>query len=227
MEGQGRPIRVMLVDDHRTVLWGLEQLIESEAPRMKVIAKVTSCAAAIEAARRDAPDVVVLDLDLAGESGSEIIPQLINGGGTRVLILTGVRDGKVREESVLRGACGIVGKDESAETLVKAIEKVHCGELWLDRTTTGRVFVELSRTKGEVQSPERRRLATLTAREREVVERLVAEPGTDNRRLALNLHLGEHTLRNHLSRIYDKLGVPNRLELYVYAQRNGVGRAAT
>ena len=226
MEDRGRSIRVMLVDDHRTVLWGLEQLIEAEAPRMKVIAKATSCAAAIEAVERAAPDVVVLDLDLAGENGSEIIPQLINGRGTRVLILTGVRDNKVREESVLRGACGIVRKDESAETLIKAIERVHRGELWLDRVTTGRVFVELSRVKGEVVPPERRKLATLTAREREVVERLVAEPGTDNRRLALNLHIGEHTLRNHLSRIYDKLGVPNRLELYVYAQRHGVGRPA-
>jgi len=227
MEGEGRSIRVMLVDDHRTVLWGLERLIESEAPRMTVIAKATSCAAAIEAVKRAAPDVVVLDLDLAGESGSEIIPELINGRGTRVLILTGVRDSKVREESVLRGACGIVRKDESAETLVKAIERVHRGELWLDRTTTGRVFVELARANGEVVSPERRKLATLTAREREVVERLVAEPGADNRRLALNLHVGEHTLRNHLSRIYDKLGVPNRLELYVYAQRHGVGRTAS
>ena len=223
MEGQGKSIRVMLVDDHRTVLWGLEKLIESEAPKMKVIAKATSCAAALEAAKRAAPDVVVLDLDLAGESASDIIPELINGRGTRVLILTGVKDSKLREESVLRGACGIVRKDESAETLVRAIEKVHRGELWLDRATTGRVFNELSRSK-DVLSPEKRRLASLTPREREVVERIVAEPGSDNRHLAQKLHLGEHTLRNHLSRIYDKLGVPNRLELYVYAQRHGVGR---
>ena len=224
MEGQGKAIRVMLVDDHRLVLWGLEKLIEGEAPRMRVIAKATSCAAAIEAAKKAAPDVVVLDLDLAGENGSEIIPELINGRGTRVLILTGVKDSKVREASVLRGACGIVCKDESAETLVKAIEKVHGGELWLDRATTGRVFVELSRAKDHVP-PEKKRLASLTPRELEVVERIVGEPGTDNRRLALKLHIGEHTLRNHLSRIYDKLGVPNRLELYVYAQRHGIGRS--
>jgi two-component system, NarL family, nitrate/nitrite response regulator NarL len=224
MEGQGRAIRVMLVDDHRTVLWGLEKLIESEAPKMKVIAKATSCAAAIAEAERAKPDVVVLDLDLAGESGVAIIPELINGRGTRVLILTGVKDNKVREESVLRGACGIVRKDESAETLIKAIEKVYRGELWLDRTTTGRVFVELSRANGEVVCPEKRKFASLTPREREVVERIVVDPGMDNRRLATKLHIGEHTLRNHLSRIYDKLGVPNRLELYVYAQRQGVGR---
>jgi DNA-binding CsgD family transcriptional regulator len=66
--------------------------------------------------------------------------------------------------------------------------------------------------------------SALTAREREIVEQLASYPGADNRRLAQRLNIGEHTLRNHLSRIYDKLGVPNRLELYIYAQRHGVSR---
>lgn len=213
-------IRVMLVDDHRSVLWGLEKLINGERPRMQVVAKATTAAGAVQGAEEAKPDVVVLDLDLGGESGCDIIASLINGRGTRVLVLTGVRDGKMRETSILRGACGVVHKEEPAETLLKAIEKVHQGELWLDRATTARVFVELSRPKekpgGETA------LGSLTAREREIVEQLVADPGSDNRKLAHKLSIGEHTLRNHLSRIYDKLGVPNRLELYVYAQRHGL-----
>lgn len=218
-----RSIRVMLVDDHRSVLWGLEKLIDGERPKMEVIAKATSCASAVAEAKEANPDVVVLDLDLAGEDGAEIIPQLISSQETRVLVLTGVRDAKTREASILRGACGIVHKEEPAETLLKAIEKVHEGELWLDRTTTGRVFVELSRPKGrEAASPEKRKLDSLTPREREILAQLVADPGADNKRLAERLHIGENTLRNHLSRIYDKLGVPNRLELYLYAQRQGV-----
>jgi len=59
----------------------------------------------------------------------------------------------------------------------------------------------------------------LTVREWEVVRVLAKDPGADNKTLATNLHMGEHTLRNHLSRIYDKLGVPNRVELYLFAQR--------
>jgi two-component system nitrate/nitrite response regulator NarL len=219
---QAGSIRVMLVDDHRSVLWGLEKLIDGERPRMQVIAKATNRADALEAARQSNPDVVVLDLDLGGESGCDIIPALIDGRGTRVLVLTGVRDGKLRETSVLRGACGVVHKEEPAETLLKAIEKVHQGELWLDRATTGRVFVELSKPKANA-APEKRKLASLTAREREIVAQLVLDPGTDNKKLAEKLHIGEHTLRNHLSRIYDKLGVPNRLELYVFAQRQKMG----
>src|SRR6266852_5055264 len=87
-----KPIRVMLVDDHRSVLWGLEKLIDGDRPRMEVVGKATSCAAAMELAERISPDVVVLDLDLGGENACEIIPVLVNGGGTRVLVWTGMRD---------------------------------------------------------------------------------------------------------------------------------------
>ncbi len=201
-----KPIRVMLVDDHRSVLWGLEKLIDGERPRMQVVAKATSCASAVETAAAVHPDVIVLDLDLAGENSAEIIPHLIRDGNTHVLILTGMRDPKAREAAVLRGASGLVYKEEAADTVLKAIEKVHQGEVWLDRATTGRIFVELSRPKARsAPDPEQRKLASLTSREREIVAQLVNEPGTDNRRLAEKLHIGEHTLRNHLSHIYDKL----------------------
>ena len=91
-----KPIRVMLVDDHRSVLWGLEKLIDADKPNMEVVGKATNCAAAIEMAKKAAPDVVVLDLDLGGENACEIIPVLVNGGGTRVLIWTGMRDSRAR-----------------------------------------------------------------------------------------------------------------------------------
>jgi two-component system nitrate/nitrite response regulator NarL len=98
---------------------------------------------------------------------------------------------------------------------------VHEGQLWLDRSTTGRLFVELARQKSQAAAdPAKHKLASLTDREHDVVRSLVKSPGADNKTLANTLHIGEHTLRNHLSRIYDKLGVPNRLELYVFAQRH-------
>lgn len=223
VEAATAPIRVMLVDDHRSVLWGLEKLINNEKPRMQVVAKATSRASALELAAQTSPDVIVLDLDLGGENGSEIIPALVGDRRTRVLILTGMRDVKLREASILLGASGLVDKEAPAETLLKAIEKVYGGELWLDRETTGRIFVELSRPKAS--DPEAEKIASLTPREREIVEQLASEPGSDNRALAERLRIGEHTLRNHLSRVYDKLGVANRLELYVYAQRHGMSNA--
>ncbi|HEY5896180.1 MAG TPA: response regulator transcription factor [Burkholderiales bacterium] len=221
-----RPIRVMLVDDHHCVLWGLEKLIEGEQPRMELVGKAQRPAEALAIAARTSPDVIVLDLDLAGENGADVIPALLQRAPSRILILTGKRDPKIRDAAILRGACGIVDKTDPAEIILKAIEKVHGGELWLDRSTTARVFVEMARPKSANESPVERRLADLTPREREIVAMVVATPGGDNRSLAKLLNLGEHTLRNHLSRIYDKLGVANRFELYLFAQKNGIDRAA-
>ena len=211
----------MLVGEYRVALLGLDRLISERRPAMEIAATATSCTLACTLAAQVRPDVVVIDPEHGCENVGEIIPTLVADYGARVLMLVGQRDQSIRESFVLRGASGVVQKDEAPETLLKAIEKVHCGELWLDRSTTGKLFVEIARRKsGASASPEQIRLATLTQREHDVVRRLVTKPGADNKSLATSLHIGEHTLRNHLSRIYDKLGVPNRLELYVFVQRN-------
>jgi len=217
--GESR-IRVMLVDAHRIVISGLKRLIDDEKPELAVVAMASESARALELAASAKPDVIVVDVDLAIAQDAALVPGLINGRNARVLVMSGSRDGK-HEAAILRGACGVVHKDESPELFIKAIRKVHDGQLWLDRSTTGRLFVELSRQKSQAASdPATRKLASLTDREHDVVRTLVTQPGADNKTLASSLHIGEHTLRNHLSRIYDKLGVPNRLELYVFAQRH-------
>lgn len=215
-------IRVLLVDRHEIVLWGLQQLIDAKKPGMEVVGTAADCASALALADETQPDVVVLDAELL-RGAADVIPGFINGHSARVLLFSGVQDPLLHEAAVLQGACGVVLKEEQPAVLLKAIAKVCEGELWLDRSTTGRIFVELSRRKREpADDPAKRKLATLTEREQDVVRTLVTQPGADNKRLARNLHIGEHTLRNHLSRIYDKLGVPNRVELYVFAQRHGL-----
>jgi DNA-binding NarL/FixJ family response regulator len=214
---------VLLVDRHHIVLWGLQQLIDAKKPAMEVVGAAADCASALALAQQTQPDVVVLDGELLRGSGAEAIPGFINGHSARVLLFSGAQDPLLHETAVLQGACGVVLKEEQPTVLLKAIAKVHEGQLWLDRSTTGRIFVELSRRKREpAEDPAKRKLATLTEREQDVVRTLVTQPGADNKKLARNLHIGEHTLRNHLSRIYDKLGVPNRVELYVFAQRHGL-----
>jgi len=217
-------IRVLLVDAQRIVLSGLKRLIDDEKPALAVVGTATECARALEIAHSAKPDVVVIDVELAIEKEAGVVPGLINGGNTRVLVLSGAR-GIEHELAILRGACGVVHKDDTPELLIKAIRKVNEGQLWLDRSTTGRLFVELSYQKSlAAADPAKRKLASLTEREHDVVRSIVKQPGADNKTLATSLHIGEHTLRNHLSRIYDKLGVPNRVELYVFAQRHVVAR---
>ena len=214
-------IRVMLVDRHRIVLWGLKRLLEEQAAAMELVATASERAEAIEIAAKRRPDVIVLDSELVAGEGAALVPAL-DAHGARVIVLSSAPDDKVHDAAVLQGARGIVHKEEPPEMLLKAIAKVFEGELWLDRARTGRIFVELSRQKSAAVDPEKKKLASLTEREQDVVRRLASHPGADNKKLAEGLHIGEHTLRNHLSRIYDKLGVPNRLELYVFAQRHGL-----
>lgn len=88
-----RSIRVLLVDDHRTVLWGLGKLIDSAKPRMHVVGTAVSADEALALAVAERPDVVLLDLDLGGSSGLEILSDLLGRCDAKVLILTGARPG--------------------------------------------------------------------------------------------------------------------------------------
>ena len=217
------PIRIMLVDDHRSVLWGLEKLIEGESPGMEVIGKATTSAEAMLLLDSTSPDIILLDIDLGGENGIHAIPALIAKSKSRVLVLTGSRDSSVHDSAVLAGAMGVVEKGESADTILKAIQKVHQGEIWLDRTATGRIFLELSRNKAaEAQNPEQKKIASLTPRERQIVAEIGGDASAGSKVIAERLHISEHTLRNHIASIYEKLQVSSRLELFAYAGKHGI-----
>lgn len=216
--------RVMIVDDHPTLVWGLEQLIASQSPRMQVVATAHSADEALNQAPSCRPDVVLLDLDLNGRrSGLDILPALSSQQGCQVLVLTGQRKTEILDQAVQLGARGVLSKDASAETVIKAIDKVCGGEVWLDRASLARMLNGLR--QGTAQNPEQARQATLTQREKKIIQIILAGHGAGNKILATRLFISEHTLRNHLSSIYHKLGVSNRLELYVYATRHRLGDA--
>ena len=217
------PIRVFLIDDHRSILWGLERLIESGKPAMQVVGSASNCTEALTLIDRAAPDVILLDIDLGTENGVDGIPKLVARSRARILVLTGLRDKSVHDDAVLAGASGVVEKESPAETILTAIGKVHLGQIWLDRISTGRIFVEFSR-EGAAHStdPDRARIATLTYRERELVAVTTSHAGATAKVIAQTLHISEHTLRNHLTSIYNKLDVANRLELFAFAHKHGL-----
>jgi DNA-binding NarL/FixJ family response regulator len=222
------PIRVFLIDDHRSILWGLERLIESGRPAMEVVGSATNCAEALKLIDETAPDLILLDIDLGGENGVREIPKLIARSRAKILVLTGLRDESIHDEAVLAGASGVVEKEASAETILTAIEKVHEGQIWLNRIATGRIFVEFSReSAAQAASPERAKIASLTDREREIVSVAASHAGANAKAIAEMLHISEHTLRNHLTSIYDKLDVANRLEMFAYAHKHGLAKAGS
>lgn len=216
-------IRIMLIDDHRSVLWGLEKLIEGEKPKMEVIGIATNSADALKLLAAITPDVIMIDLDLNGESGVNLIPNLIKLSQAKVLVLTGTRDITVRDNAMLAGARGIVEKGDTAETILKAIEMVHQGEIWLDRSTTSRIFNELSRRKnGESDNPEQQKIASLTRKERLTAAEIGNDATANTKTIASRLCISENTLRNHLTSIYAKLEISSRLELFVYVNKHGI-----
>lgn len=216
-------IRVLLVDDHKTILWGLDRLVGSEADGMEVVGAASDIAGALALTAQLAPDVVVLDLDLNGSNSLEILPTLAAAPGTRVLVLSGTRDREQLDQAVLRGARGVVGKDAAPEIMLKAIRKVHEGELWLEHGMLGRIFEEM-RNPAHNAPQEVDRLASLTLKERKICQLLAEGGGAVNKALAEQLYISEHTLRNHLTAIYHKLGVTNRLDLYIFLTTPPRGR---
>ncbi|MES2114216.1 MAG: response regulator transcription factor [Pseudomonadota bacterium] len=210
------PIRVLLVDDHQTMIWGLRKLIESEGSTMQVVGCAADCDGALAQARALAPDVIVLDLDLDGTSSLGILADLVKGSGARVLVLSGTREPSQLDAAVLHGARGVVGKDAAADIVLQAIRKLHQGELWLEQRMLGRIFDEMRNPpKRRKTDPGADKIATLTAKERQICD-LIAAGGGGNKALAQTLFISDHTLRNHLTSIYHKLGVTNRLDLYVF-----------
>ena len=218
------PIRVLIIDDHKIIREGLRDLIESRG-RMTVVGEAGGCADGLELALKTKPDVVLLDLDLAGESGLTLIPQLLAADkNTNILILTGVRDVAMRDQAMELGAKGIVLKEEGASELLNAIEKIcSTGEYWLEPGAYRRLLEKRKQQSEPPADPETRRIATLTEREREIIG-LVGE-GLENKQIADRLRpvVAEATVRNNLSAIYDKLGIQGgRLGLLVYAYKHGL-----
>jgi two-component system nitrate/nitrite response regulator NarL len=214
-------IRILLVDDHKTMLWGLERLIQAEGPEFELVGSASDGAGATAQCAALAPDIVLLDLDLKGSSSLEFLPALLDNTGTRVVILSANRDQATLAAAVKLGARGVVSKEAPTEDVLAAIRKVHGGDLWLDQSLMQALLGQLVAPAPRAD-PEAKRMATLTAREREVIGMIVQGKGALNKDLADKACISERTLRNHLTAIYQKLDVANRLELYVYATRHGM-----
>jgi DNA-binding NarL/FixJ family response regulator len=218
-----RPLRILIADDHAMVRTGLRMLIEQE-PHLRVVGEAGDLTTAVRLAAEEQPNIILLDLDMAGENGLDVLPDLLAAAGkARVLVLTGIRDPAVHRDAVRRGAMGIVLKDQAADVLIKAIEKVEQGEAWID----GRIMAQLlgdirKKTVDQNAVAEEAKIATLTHREREVLALVIQ--GLRNHEIAERLFVSDHTVRHHIGAIYGKLGVPGRLDLILYAYHHRLAK---
>ncbi len=214
-------IRIVLVDPHALVRAGLCALIERE-PEMRVVGEAGTVQDALEVVSREAPDIILLDPNVDNANLDGILHLRAAAPQARLLLVTGLEDAKLYHRAVQLGAMGVVRKNQTGDTLIKAIRKVREGEAWLDRSMMAQVIEGLS---GEWNAPQRQPeealIELLSPRERQLVE-LVGK-GFKNKQIAEQMSISEVTVRHHLTSIFAKLGVEDRLELFIFALKHGLG----
>lgn len=212
-------IRVFVIDPHRTTLWGLEKLVESANGTMILVGSATRLHEAIHHVKEAAPSVILLSAMCTDASLFDGIPALSERSNAKVLVLTPKRDPALQERAILAGARGVVDSEGPPNQVLVAIAKIHEGEVWVNRASVSRL-VECARRSVRLADPEQRKIAALTARERQLVAAFATHPGATAKRIADLLNISAHTARNHLNAVYEKLQVANRVELFDYAQRH-------
>jgi len=214
--GPARDVRVLIVDDHAFYRAGLRRML---AGRDIAVAEAASGADAVEAVRRDAPDVVLMDVRMPGISGIEAT-LLIRGAApdVPVVMLTVSDDDSDVVDAVRAGARGYVLKDAPIEEIVASIRAAAAGDAWISPHVTNAL---LAGVREAVPPPVTAARVAFTARERDVL-RLIAE-GKDNAAIGRELYISDGTVRKCVSSILAKLGAENRVEAAVYAVRHGLG----
>lgn len=217
------PIRILLVDKHALVRAGLSLVIGGH-PEFHVVGEADDPSDALELARQEQPEIILFEFDQDQGMSLEFIPQLLDAAQkARLLLVTGERDVQVHQRAAQLGAMGVVLKDQQTDVLIKAIVKVNAGEAWFDRSVVANVLTKFSRARNlENADPEVEKIATLSPREREII--LLIGEGLKNQQIAERLFLSETTVRHHLTSIFSKLGVSDRLELIIYAYQRGLAQ---
>ena len=211
-----RLIRILVLADHLVARVGV-QMVLAPVLDLDFVGEGTTGRDVLTLLAACHPDLVIFDPDPNGEIN--LVPELAQvAPSAKFLVLTGI-DTPERHESARRsGAQGIVLKCAPVEELVTAIRCVYGGEIWFRRRAAG----------GGLRAPHgsgdlhQRRLATLTEREAEIVT-LIGE-GLRNEQIAARMGVADKTVRNHLSAVFDKLGVNDRLGLAVYLYQHGLAR---
>jgi RNA polymerase sigma factor (sigma-70 family) len=209
-------IRLVLADDHRIILDGLEQLFRRHED-FELLATCIDGEQALSAVRRYKPDVLVLDVQMPRMNGLEVLRAMkAEGLETRVVLLTATLDEDGVLEAIDLGAFGLVLKEAASVKLVQCVRDVARGEKSLEQSLVSRALERMMRRNRALQEV----ASLLSPRETEVV-RMVAT-GLRNKEIAQKLSISEGTVKFYLHTIYEKLQVHGRVELTLYAQEKGL-----
>jgi DNA-binding NarL/FixJ family response regulator len=210
-------IRVLVADDQSMIRAGFRRLLADE-PDIEVVAEAENGTEAVDKAARFAPAVVLMDIRMPQLDGIEATRRILAASpDARILILTTFDLDAYVYEALQAGASGFVLKDDPPEQLIAAIRTVAAGDALLSPAITKRVIRQFGRLPRPTPPKE---LDELTAREREIF-RLIAN-GLSNAEIGQELHISETTVKTHVTHIFQKLNVRDRVQAVVLAYQTGV-----
>lgn len=217
------PIRIFLISNYRLLLDGMTALIATESDRFHLAGATALIDQAPEEITKSHADITLLEIDgITPTRTLTFIEKLRTVSDTKILLLTRLKNSSTNDAAVALGANGVIGSESSSEQLYYACSKVIAGEIWLDRTATGRIINQLSRKNRDKNNYlSNDKAAMLTDRELQVITAIL-KSNNPGKIIANELGISESTLRNKLSVIYEKLGVHNRQGLFSYAHENGL-----
>lgn len=220
MSSLATPIRVFLISDFLILLRGISALIESHSHSFSLAGIAETHSQAVEGIANTNVDVVILDIDGNSDEVLLLIETLSIISSAKILMLSRLQDTDFQEKAIVCGAKGIFSHNTTPELLLTAVNKVHKGEMWLNRAATERMLSKLLNDKQSDYSSTK--ITLLTEREREIFTFIIHSKGELGKTIANKLNISESTLRNHLTSIYEKLGVTNRHGLLAFAYQNGL-----
>jgi two-component system, NarL family, nitrate/nitrite response regulator NarL len=216
------PIRVFLVSNFLLLLQGISSLIDSQPQCFSLVGLAETYNQILELININA-DVIILDIDSNPDEVLLLIETLRSISCAKILLVTRLENISLQDKAIVYGARGIINHAMTPELFLTAIKKVNEGQMWLNRVATERIFVELSRMhSNKLNDPITTKIELLTERELEIFIFIVCNNGESGKIIANKLSISESTLRNHLTSIYEKIGVTNRHGLITFAFQNNL-----
>jgi two-component system, NarL family, nitrate/nitrite response regulator NarL len=214
-------IKILIADDHMMFRDGLKNAFANEA-EFQLIGEACDGEEAMAMVKQTQPDVLLLDLQMPGMSGLKVLRSLAKANGNmRIILLSGAVDGEEISAALKLGARGIVLKDATTDMLFKSIRVVMDGLYWAGSQSTASLSQILKLHKISTKDAKSKNYG-ITPREMEVLQAVVS--GYSNREIAGQLSISEQTVKHHMTNIFDKLGVYNRLELTLFVFHHGLIR---
>ena len=216
---RGDSINVMLVDDHEVVLEGLIRILEKQGG-IKIVSVARSAEEAMEKIGRFPPDVIIVDIQLPGMNGIELIRRLKSDyPQIEAITLTVFDDEQFAKQAIKAGAIGYVIKDAAKDELVKAVRAAARGESLISTSVARKLLEEISEPAAKKRRKEEG-FENLSQREVDVIK-LMAR-GYNNRQIADILFISEHTVKVHIRNIFRKIGVADRTNAVLWAIERGL-----